>query len=213
MLKRISYLLTFVTLVSFGNAQLLGSAGFKVAYSSALQKLDFSDPSIDLGSKRIDAINVALFVEWFESSPVSILSQLEFMQRGRQEEFLLTAPSGPEPIGVVIKHLRISYLSVPVFAKLNILRQGISLYLLAGPRIDFMIAYKPDDPAAFLSKDLLAKTIVGASVGVGTKFPMFFFPLILDIRYNFDLKDSFNNGFARINNNALDIWLGVAFDI
>lgn len=203
-----------VLIVSYqgeSNAQLLRNFGLKVAVTSADQKYDLKlAPSLE--TKRRVGFNVGAFAEWFDVPLFSLLTQVEYAQRGMGQDFIVTGPSGPNPIGVKTLYSRLDYVSVPVLGKLRFPSGPVSPYIVAGPRADFFIGYKSDEGAFNSVYDKFKKTSFGGSAGIGIQIEsMLQIAVLAEARYNFDFADSHETDLLKVRNSAFDFWLGIAF--
>jgi len=212
-MKNLFFVLCFLagSYANEANGQLVKSFGAKVAFTSADQRFDYS-AFPDLATKRRSGFNIGGFVEWLNIPYFSILTQLEYTQRGVGQEFVITSSQGPDPIGRITVYSRLNYLSLPVLVKLALPATVLSPYLIAGPRIDILLGYNSYQGAPNLLYDNFKGSVIGGSAGLGVETKsMLPFTLIVEARYNFDFADSFDNQFLRVNNNAFDFWLGVGF--
>lgn len=193
-----------------GKAQLLKEYGLKVALTSADQRYDVTlAPGIE--TKRRVGFNVGAFVEWFDVPFFSLITQVEYAQRGMGQNVILTGPSGPDPVGVRSLYSRLDYLSVPVLAKLRLQTGPIVPYFVAGPRADIFLGYRSDENAFNAVYDQFKKTSLGGSAGVGIQIESLLpFTVFAEARYNFDFADSYDTDLLKVRNNAFDFWLGVA---
>ncbi len=193
------------------SAQLLKNYGLKMAVTSADQKYDLTlAPGLE--TKRRAGFNVGVFAEWFDVPFFSLLTQVEYAQRGTGQVFAVTGPSGPEVIGTKTLYSRLDYVSVPVLAKLRLQTGPFTPYIVAGPRVDFFLGYKSDEQEFNAVYDKFKKTSLGGSAGVGMQIESIL-PVILlaEARYNFDFADSYETDLLKVRNNAFDFWVGVAF--
>ena len=210
-MKKIIFLILVIesSYSQIGNAQLIKSYGFKVAFTSADQKYNYTYLT-DITTKRRVGFNAAIFAEWLNMPLFSLITQCEYAQRGMGMEFDRTLNS-PEITGTYTNYNRVDYLSIPIFAKLTFPVEPINPYILLGPRIDFLLGYKSDENVFNAVYDKFSKTITGASFAVGfdlkTLFPI---ALLIETRYNIDFKDSYSTQYLTVRNNSFDIWLGVA---
>lgn len=190
-------------------SQLITGYGLKAAITSANQDFSYSIP-FDITTKRRLGLMFGAYVEWLNFPSFSIVTQIEYAQRGMGQEFIVTDESGPEPKGIITLYSRLDYLSLPLLAKVKFPAEPVSPYLLAGPRIDYFLGGSSDRD--LFTYDDFKKTTVGGSVGVGaattTLLPV---DALIEIRYNFDLTDSYSTQNLKIRNNAYDLWLGVGF--
>lgn len=198
---------------SIGKAQLIRSYGVKLAFTSASQNLDYPTPPwgwwTGIKTSANPGFNVAAFAEWLNIPFFSVVSQIEYAERGARMKY-------PVPGGWRSTEGRLHYLSVPILAKVTIPVGRASPYVLAGPRADFLIDYRDVQIPPWgnaLSNPFYSdfkSAILGGSVGVGVQttsvLPV---ALLAELRYNFDFFDSYNNGYLKVRNNAFDVWLGV----
>ncbi len=188
------------------SAQTIKTYGAKLAVTSAGQ--DFYYTMFDPNIKRRIGFNAAVFVEWLDIPFFSIVTQVEYAQRGRGVEFILTGSSGPEEIGRITLYDRLDYLSIPMLAKFTLPAGTISPYLSFGPRLDFLLGYKSEMNSNSVF-DNFRKTNVGGTVAIGAEIVDFLSVAItLEVRYNLDFRDSFSSQFLRVRNNSFDLWLG-----
>ena len=161
-------------------------------------------------TKRRVGFNAGIFAEWLDVPFFSVLTQVEYAQRGTGEEFVVTGPSGPEPIGTKTLYARLDYVSVPVLGKIILQTGQISPYVLAGPRADFLLGYKSDEGLFSGVYDSFKKTTWGGSAGIGVQVKSLLpVTLIAEARYNFDFADSYRSDLMNVRNNSVDFWLGV----
>ena len=202
-----------VMLLSCSDAQLLKSYGVKAAYTSANQNFDYSSSTANLGSQRRAGYNVAVFAEWLNLPIVSVITQVEYAQRGMKFDVSNTGPENPDIIiRTVTEKNRLDYLSIPVLVKLTLPSAIVHPYLLAGPRIDCFLSYQSDDNLLNPFYDDFKKTEIGASFGGGIELSTILpVGVLIEARYNLDLQDSYSSNNWKVRNNSFDIWLGVTF--
>jgi hypothetical protein len=211
-MRRVLFLsLVFVALISHDtSAQLIKQFGVKVAVTSANQGFDYSQMS-DLQMKRRVGFDVGVFAEWLDIPVLSIISQIEYAQKGSGMEFVVTGPSGPQSLGTTKLYSRLDYLSVPILLKLRLQSSVITPYLLAGPRLDILMSYQSDEGVLNSLYDQFKKTTLGGSVGVGVQIQSLLpVTILVEGRYNIDLSDSYETNLLKVRNNSFDFWLGVA---
>jgi len=212
-MKKIVLMMLVVTAgyLNFCNAQLLKNCGLKIGVTSADQKYDLKlAPGLE--TKRRVGFNVGAFAEWFDVPLFSLVTQVEYTQRGMGQDFIVTGPSGPNPIGVKTLYSRLDYVSVPILGKLRFPSGPVSPYIVAGPRADFLVGYKSDEGAFNSVYDKFKKTSFGGSAGIGIQIESLLpIAVLAEARYNFDFADSYETDLLKVRNSAFDFWLGVAF--
>jgi hypothetical protein len=195
---------------SASSSQFLRSYGLKAAYTVADQPVTSSVISID--TKSHAGFNAAVFAEWLDLSWFSVVTQLEYVQRGMEMEFVVTTAESPEGIGTRRVAGRVNYLSLPILAKVEIPLGEVSPYVLAGPRLDYLISYRSDDGLFDALYKQFRKTLLGASFGAGLAargdLPV---TILLEARYNIDLQNSYATPFYTTVNKAFDVWVGIGF--
>lgn len=192
------------------SAGLIRRGGAKLALTSADQSYSYTSP-VSLDPDRRIGVGAAVFLEWFDVPVLSLVTQLEYLPRGMKETFNVTSPDGPEVIGQVEIRNRLDYISLPVLAKARIDLGSIAPYALAGVRIDRLLGYDSDRGAFDPVYADFKKTTVGGSAGagleIGSLLPV---ALLVEVRYNFDLTDSYKSDLLNVTNNSYDLWLGIA---
>ena len=206
--------LTLILFITQGNAQLLKNVGVKLAFTSASQTYDYPNPpwpgfGPDL-SRRI-GVNAAIYAEWLDVPFFSVVTQIEYAQRGMAQEIAITGAS-PEIIRMETRYNRLEYLSLPIFLKATVPIGIVSPYVLLGPRVDLLLSYRDE---FVIGKSIYAdfkKMIWGGEAGLGLEFKKLLpGSVYLEFRYNVDFMNSYDTDFLKVRNNAYDIWLGVAF--
>ena len=213
-MKRIACFLFVAMLASpvQGTAQLLKSYGVKAAITSASQKFDYpAFPGFTPDIRRRIGFGIGVYAEWLNVPFISILTQLEYNQRGSREGFAVTGPDGPTILRTDILDRRLDYLSIPLLFKAFTPLGSVTPYVIVGPRLDILLGYR--DESAFGNSVFqdFTKTSFGGSVGAGFDvtdvFPVTF---SVEFRADVDFGDSYNTELLKIRNNAYDIWVGVA---
>jgi hypothetical protein len=215
-MRRMVYL--FITVcalhINQSNAQLLRSFGAKIAVTSASQRIDYTPQppwsGFTYDVDRRTGVNAAIYAEWLNVPFFSVITQIEYAQRGFTEQLYFTEDASSND-RTTTRDNRVDYLSLPILLKASASTGDISPYILIGPRLDAYLGYhdKFNEPNSMY--DRFKKTIWGGSAGVGIDFRSLIpVSVSLEVRYNVDFIDSYNDGTIKIRNNAYDFWLGVA---
>lgn len=215
-MKKLSFILQLALFVYFSesNAQILKSYGVKAAFTSASQSFSYSNPPFpgfgpDI-NRRI-GFGIAVFAEWFNLPVISIVSQIEYMQRGIGEEIAITGPSSPTILRTEVRDKRLDYLSIPILAKASVLFGNVRPYVIVGPRVDFLLAYRDEFIVGNSIYEDFKKAMFGGTVGTGFELVNLMATTIsVEFRYNIDLGDSYDTSLLKVRNSAYDIWVGVA---
>ena len=204
-----AFVLTIIV-PSTADAGLIRRGGVKLALTSANQNYElFALPGNE--TDRRFGLAAGVFLEWFDLPLLSVITQVEYAQRGMNQEVNLTDTSG-SVIGRGTIGNRLDYLSVPIMAKLRLDLGGVSPYALAGVRFDYLLGYSSDLGAFNPVYDSFDKSIMGGAAGAGIEIPdLLPVGLLAEVRYNFDLTDSYKTDLLKVSNNALDFWVGITF--
>lgn len=215
-MKRMFWLvfLAIAILISQSNAQLLRSYGVKLAYTSASQSFDYPHPpwpGFGPDLRRREGLCGGIYAEWLNMPFVSIVTELDYVQRG-MGQLLWVTMNDPRPLYSVIRENRLDYLSFPFLFRGTLPNGALSPYVFFGPRIDILLSYRDEAISGKSIYEDFKTTIWGGSAGVGvqldTGLPEAF---LLEFRYNSDFVNSYDTDLLKVSNNAFDIWLGVAF--
>ena len=207
----ISALLLVSTMYGEAHAQLLKGYGLKAGLTSSNELYDVKGIP-NLHTERRVGFCIAAFAEWLNMPDVSILTQVEYAQRGAGWKFVILqpGPKGFEEVGSQVYYSRLDVLSVPILLRASLPLASLRPFILAGPRLDFILAYAPADRNPIsVPYSLFRKTIFGGSVGVGLEFvDVLPVSVVLEFRYNHDFVNSYENPFFMVRKNAFDFWLG-----
>ncbi|MGA3245729.1 MAG: outer membrane beta-barrel protein [Bacteroidota bacterium] len=210
--KLLVTLLIGIMSTQIASAQLIKSYGIKAAFTSANQtSTDWHSETYQFN--RRNGLNGAIFAEWLNVPYVSVVTQVEYSQRGTRNTFLWPN-NEPAPLRYVTVDNRLDYLSLLPLLKVTIPLPVVRPYLFGGPRCDILLGFKStlgwygyDD---FYNS--FNRSTYGVSVGLGVELASILpVALILEGRYNADIANAYSSSSSNVRNNAYDIWLGVAF--
>jgi hypothetical protein len=200
-LKTIACLIAAVLLNHLeSNAHPIKHYGLKVCGTLAGQSFDYSYlPGVD--TKRRLGFNMAAFAEWSVLPAISVITQIEYTQRGMGQDQLVFNP------GTLWN--RVDYMSLPVLAKLTYETEPIAPFILIGPRFDYLIGFQSDEGLFNNVYQSFRKTLLGVSVGIGAHTSKIVdADVSLEMRYNFDLQYSYKARFLNVRNDSFDLWVG-----
>jgi hypothetical protein len=198
--------------ISISNAQLIRTFGFNVGYAHAKQNWNYSaqlesDPH---NTGTISGISGGAFVEFLDIPYFSLLTKVQYIQKGRTISVMGTMVSSTNPNGYIetgmmdIKY-RLNYISVPILAKLRIETLMCVPYLAIGPRLEYLVSY----PSSVVYDDFKKMEVTG-TVAIGVELSLGFFPrLLLEANYNTSLMNSYNKGSLIVSDNSMEILCGV----
>lgn len=208
-------ILMFCLIPVLGFTQKSFHKGIKLSFTSSNLSCELLQKSLS----RRSGFSVGLFFEVNTGNIVSLVTQLEYAQKGfieSQEEI----NERLEFIQTVKANTRLDYLSIPVFLKFKIPNLKFEPYFIGGPRFDYLFNKKYGifqfTNSTSMSKlaDYFKKTVFGATIGGGIKLPeLYQIQTSVEFRYNHDFTDLLSEleNSAVIKNNSWDLSLGINF--
>ncbi len=194
-------------------AGLLKKTGMMVGYnSSQIRVKEISDYALPRSG-----FGVGLFVEWMDRSVFSILSQLEYVQRGFIQEQIETDVDGSFIQRVRAKS-RLDYFEIPFLLKMQPLKLPLNPYLVAGPRFAFLL-FRENGKFEFSKVTYESRVAenfndfsVGFVIGGGAAtMKIFRKQLTFELDFNVDITDSYSkHSTMTVTKSALDFWLKLA---
>jgi hypothetical protein len=149
-----------------------------------------------------------IFLEAIDLRYLSVVAEVQYTQKGMKWTIPITTETQPDGTGeYVTRSPRVDYVSIPVLAKVRFSTPIAMLYILAGPRFDFLIYKNADGFDPIVHK--FENSDFGATLGFGVERELSHFSILAEIRSNPNLKDSFNNEFLTVRNRSWDFVVGV----
>jgi len=209
-MQKILFLFITVISISFSvQAQIINNYGVKLGIISS--DLSYNNFPTTLETERKLGFIGGAFVEWFNYPIFSMITQIEYAQKGSSYEIVVTGENDPTPIGIKTYNNNLYYISLPVYVKAKITMSSLIPYVFAGARADFLLGYSTEFDSLIFSK--FKNTAFGGVLGFGIE-PLLDIPLnpFLEFRYDFDFTNSYDENGMTIKNNAFDILIGVSFN-
>lgn len=196
--------LVFFTASTFpAQAQLIRGYGIKAGVTSS----NVRSQNFDLEQKRRTGIGFSAFVEWLDASPLSIVTEAGYVQRGFAVEYE-ARDAEKNAIGTLRFDDRFDYLSFATHAKARWPNGALSPYVLGGPHFDVLLSGHPDEEGSLSS--FYSATAFGGTLGAGVEFSQRLpVNLFTEIRYSFDLTNSLPDVPRDAYNNTFEVLLGV----
>ena len=174
----------------------------RIAVASTNQSVTLDNGNTISSSMRLLVPDVGLLVDLFASSYFSIVTGLEYQQRGIGESvpfynsWLLHEDA---------LNFRFRYLSLPLLARFRYRLRTITPYALGGCSVNYNL-----DP--LLGEPLVLDATFGVGIRVQDIFPS---PVFIESRYSVDLTPALDpvsdDGYKKVNSNLIDIALGISF--
>jgi hypothetical protein len=156
------------------------------------------------------------YVDWALVPHLAVVGELGYAARGFVEEQEARDAQNLS-LGIVHAKSRLDYLSTSITLRASYSTGAVSPYVIAGPRLDILMSRTAgtfdfeigsvESPFADLYESPAFGGIVGAGVDTGDLLAV---PILLEVRYDFDVTDSLTGGFE-MSHNAFDILVGLRF--
>lgn len=141
-MNKVEVLITFMLLFSFPlQLQAIEQWGVKLGYASSTQIWEHELIDQDDMSWR-SGITASIYTQFFNYSGLSIITGLDYIQKGTGFEMYGTWAE--PPLEKTTHYSLYHYLSVPILAKYTIVSDMFSAYFTFGPRIDYFVSYAND---------------------------------------------------------------------
>ncbi|MFZ1081620.1 MAG: porin family protein [Candidatus Kryptoniota bacterium] len=200
--------ISILALCDRSHAQLIRAYGLKLGTDAANESWVYTTFSNSPSDNRW-GFTVDGFVEFFNLPFFSGVAEIQYTQKGMMEKLPVTTDAGPEGTGQFLTiGPSVNYLSIPLLAKVRFERGNITPYLIAGPRMDFLLSKNGNGYDLVVNQFKTSE--FGATFGVGVELTSIL-PVgaLAEFRYNPSFDDALNNGSVKVRNRSFDFLLGV----
>jgi len=210
-------LLVSVLNTSSASAQLLRWYGFKVGPTVADQRFVYSSnwpdyiPYPNLPTRHLWGFEAGVFVEFLNLPYFSLVSEVDYSQKGRIITIDVVALDNNSPFGYVDlgpqdQTLRFHYISIPILAKFRLQTPTITPFVAFGPRFEYLVSH-PSSPVY----DKFNRLEVAASASAGIEMDLGILPeILLEIVYSPSLTYAYRNEFVTVNNRVIALLVGAS---
>ena len=211
-----AFIVLFFSNISYSQ---LSNFGIKGGLNLSNAELDYTGFNYQPDNKT--GFNVYLTYDFFNFKNVVISGEAGYSQKGYNDEIIVTNEFG-EVQGSYTFYNRLNYIDINAIAEFILRYKSVSPYFSFGPVLSFYTGYNLSASGKYDSLyqnyenrlfEKLKTSVIGLTAGAGIEInkviPQ---TIITEVRYNFDLTNSFNNGFLNYKRNYL--WqfnLGVKF--
>ncbi len=203
-IKYIVILMTVSFVHMFG--QSFENFGFKLGYTSSNSYMYFEEYAYEHPDRR-SSINVGIFKDFNVMKNGFVSLELNYSSKG----FKYSNDNS---------NVEIDCMSLGVYYKYKLNYFSITPYFAIGPRYDYYfkittnIDSKSNNDKPFEWERIFKSYAYGISGLLGVEFKLFsMINLITEIKYNYDLSNSFkaNHALTEIKNNSFDVSVGIKF--
>ena len=211
-----AFIVLFLSNISYSQ---LSNFGIKGGLNLSNAELDY--PGYNFQRDIKTGFNIYLTYDFFNFKNVIISGEAGYSQKGYNDEIIVTNEFGEEQ-GSYTFYNRLNYIDINAIAEFILRYKSVSPYFSFGPVLSFYTGYNLSASGKYDSLnqnyenplfEKLKTSVIGLTAGAGIEInkviPQ---TIITEVRYNFDLTNSFNNGFLNYQRNYL--WqfnLGVKF--
>ena len=212
-------ILSFLFISNYSFSQ-LKNFGIKGGLNLSNAELDYTGFNYQPDNKT--GFNAYLTYDFFRFNNLNLSGEAGYSQKGFNDELIFTDEFGNE-YGSATLYYRLNYIEINAIADFILRCKSVSPYFSVGPVLSFYTGYNSgssdgridsliqneENPLFEKLKTSVIGMVAGAGAEINKVIPQ---TIITEVRFNFDLTNSFNNGFLNYQRNYL--WqfnLGVKF--
>lgn len=205
------FLIIMFSFVSILHSQFAIDYGIKIGGTVSYQNYDYTpiSPVQEFEPDNKIGFNAGIFTEFNAFPFITLVAELNYVQKGIQKEIEKTTGEYPDGTGEMVTwKLGINYLSLSLLAKPSFNLGIVEPYLLVGPRLDYELNKSVDyDDASFY--DEFKKSRLGIKLGLGTEVKIVSLKFLAEIVYDIDFSELYKNENVEITSGAFDFRIGV----
>ena len=208
-MKKISFIILILILISSTDAQILRGIGVKVGTTFSSQDWNYSGLS-SIASWSPDSktgFNAGVFAEFLNNENFSLVTELNFLEKGAEHEMPVTTADNPDGTGATILwDASLTYINFSLLGKVRYNLNVVSPYVVLGPSLD--VELNKSEEVSSIDID---KTRLGLKAGIGSEINILPVKLFAEFVYQHDFKSLFKNQLLEITSKAFDLRIGVMF--
>ena len=210
----IYFIFSIIIFVPNSQAQIIRGYGLKVGTTISNQDWEyFNSPGLRYPSIHSDnrtGLNIGIFSEFLNLPHISILTELNYIQKGMKKDIPVRTVTQPEGTGELINwDIRVDYINLSAFGKLKFNVGSFAPYVLLGPKIDFEISKIISLGWENNVENDFNKNRFGFKAGIGTELNLFAFSLLAEFVFDADFNELYENQNLKIKSNSFDLRIGI----
>jgi hypothetical protein len=214
-MKKFLIIAVVLLLCSTLQAQFIKSIGFKIGGTSSQQKHSYQldktviedNPDCKIG------YNFGVFGEFLNNPVLSLIAEMNYVEKGFQRELELTNLEHPDGTGEkIILTAGINYFNFSALAKARLQGNFCTPYVFLGPKLDIELN-KSDDSPMLPGMENFNKVRFGFKAGMGTEIYLFGITFLAEVIYDKDLGYLYKNDRFEITTSAIDFRGGVSISL
>jgi len=197
---------------SVTQAQFIKNVGIKIGGTASTQKWEYN-PFIEMAGLKPDTkigLNVGAFAEFLNLPFISLIGEVNYVEKGMQIDVLITDINNPEGRSKELWKTGINYLNFSLLAKVRLEGIIFTPYLLAGPKFDIELGKSGKLVSAGSMFDDFTKTRFGFKAGIGTEIKLFNITFLTEVLYDADFGTLYESGILKVTSSAVDFRTGVS---
>ena len=214
-MKIIYLVLIPLAIISTSQAQIIRAYGFKIGATSSSQVWDYTIDwlsDFDFTPETRWGINVGVFSEFFNIPYFSLVTELNYIQKGMKEDVPVTTVTNPDGTGEYITwDTRVDYLNLSALGKLRLELNLFIPYILLGPKIDFEINQEHSLGSADIVEENFNEVMYGLKIGIGSEVKLSTINILAEILYDYNFNDLYENENLTVTSDSFDFRIGMLF--
>jgi len=210
-MKIIYLVLIPLVIISTSQAQLIKSYGFKIGATSSSQDWDYTQLT-DFTPETRWGINVGVFTEFLNIPYFSLVTELNYIQKGMKEDVPVTTVTNPDGTGEYITwDTRVDYLNISALGKFRLDFSLFTPYIVIGPKLDFEINQEHSLGFTDVVEENFNEVMYGFKIGIGSEVKFEFFSIIAEILYDYNFNDLYEGEYLTVTSDSFDFRIGIMF--
>ena len=213
-MKKVCFAVALIFVFSSSQAQIIRGYGLKLGTTISNQNWEYSNSSgLSGASFKTDnriGLNIGIFSEFLNLPFISVVTEVNYIQKGMKEEVPVTTVTQPDGTGEFITwETRVDYINISAFGKFRLNVGIFSPYVILGPKIDFEIYKKDSFGQVNVVAENFDKNRFGLKFGIGTEVNLLSFSLLAEFLYDVDFNELYENENLKVNSNSFDFRIGI----
>ena len=199
------YIIIFLLIINVIQAQTINSYGLKVGVVGAKQEWNYTNFSTMLFDETKLGMILGGYIEWFDIKTLSIITELNYIQKGATQKTVSMDASG-NFLGEVKSSLNLDYLSIPILLKLRTELSKTTFFGIFGTSIDLLVNKSQEYLGSSILNEINTKEF-SFTYGIGFMRNFNKYDIGLEFRNSRALDSAYSTDLLKIDNSTIDISL------
>ncbi len=205
-MKKTFMVMALLLLPAAINAQFIKAIGFKAGGMVSQYKYEYKINGVyeNNDPDNYTAVNYGIYGEFFNLPLVSVLAEINYVEKGARMKVPITDAQHPDGTGQFSTlKFENDYLNISLLAKVRLESSICTPYVFLGPKVDYELK-RSGEYASFVNEADYNKLRFGFKTGIGTEVKIFAIHLFAEVVYDKDLGYLYNSTALRITSSAAD---------